>query len=630
PFIGTGGHGHTYPGASAPFGMMQLSPDTRYDGWDGCGGYHYSDSIIYGFSHTHLSGTGVSDYADLLITPQGGKLKKDPLFIDPKKGYGHKFSHEQEEASPGFYSVFLPEDNIQVRLTTDIHSGMHEYTFKNKDGKKQILLDLDYRDELLASDFNVESKKSVSGYRISNAWATEQHFYFFLETNIPFLKAKRIKRGGRHKVLLIFPDKSEKILLKVGISAVDVAGAKNNLATEIPHFNFETTRNKVHKMWQNELSRITFHSTLKDINEIFYSSLYHTFLVPNEFSDTDGKYRGMDNNIHTLKDKTDKQYTVFSLWDTFRGAHPLYTLIQQDRTNAFIRTFIRQDAQQNDLPVWELAGNETECMIGYHSVSVIADAYLKGLRDYDADEAFRAMVRTSNRSDFSKNFNAKNGFVSLDIEPESVSKALEYSYDDFCIAQMAKSMGNRGLSSEYNRRAMSFINHFDSSSQFFRARRSGMWMGSFRPEEVNFNYTEANAWQYSLFAPHAIGILDKLHRNDLEGHLNQLFEVSSKTSGRDQADITGLIGQYAHGNEPSHHMAYLFNYVNRPDLTQKYVDSILFNLYQNEPDGLSGNEDCGQMSSWYVLSSMGLYPMSPGRPYYEFGRPICHEATLHL
>jgi predicted alpha-1,2-mannosidase len=631
PFIGTGGHGHTYPGASAPFGMMQLSPDTRNDGWDGCGGYHYDDSIIYGFSHTHLSGTGVSDYADLLITPQVGKPKLYPKF-EKEGGYGHSFAHESEKAAPGFYSVLLYEQQIRAEMTVDVHSGLHKYTFLGKDDNKYLLLDLDYRDKVLSADFKTIGNNSLEGHRVSKAWAEEQHFYFYLESNVDWTKAKRIFSQGRHKLLLKFPKNTKEIILRVGISAVDTEGAKKNLNSEIDGFDFNAQRAKVNRFWEKELSKIYFHSEEYETNVIFYTALYHSYLNPNTFSDVDGRYRGMDKNIHQLADKNDKHYTVFSLWDTFRATHPLFTITQQEKTNQFIRTFLRMDEQQNDLPVWELAGNETECMIGYHSVSVIADAFTKGIIEFDSEKALAAMISTSKDSAYSKAFYAKNGYLSLDIEPESVSKILEYAYDDFCISKMARKMGHESIAEEYIIRSMNFINHFDPTTQFFRARRGGLWMSPFRPDEVNFNFTEANAWQYSLFAPHAVDVLIDLHsgKKALENHLDKMFTANSETSGRNQADITGLIGQYAHGNEPSHHMAYLYNYVDRADKTQLYLDSILYNLYQNAPDGLSGNEDCGQMSSWFVLSALGLYQIAPGNPVYDIGRPLLSEGEITL
>ena len=632
PFIGTGGHGHTYPGATAPFGLVQLSPDTRFDGWDGCSGYHYSDSIIYGFSHTHLSGTGVSDYADLLIVPQCGKKAKTiPGYIDAKNGYAHRFSHEQEEASPGLYSVYLPDQKIRVRLTATERAGLHEYIFEEKKGKKFILIDLDHRDQLLGKSIVLEDKQTISGFRISNAWASEQHFYFHMALSKPYEKATYITKNGQYKLLLTFPESTDRISIRVGISGVDNEGAKANLNAEMKDFQFNKYHLATKKKWNEELSKIAITTNNREIKTIFYTGMYHAFLQPNIWSDYDGRYRGRDKAIHQLP-LGEKQYTVFSLWDTYRAAHPLYTLVQPQRNLDFIRTFLRQFDEGGDLPVWELAANETECMIGYHSVSVIADAYAKGLTDFDAEKALEAMIATSNFDELGKTHFRENGFIGSGDEPESVSKTLEYAYNDFCIAQMAKQMGKSDVYQEYYRRSLNFMNIYDPSTKFMRARRGGLWHQPFDPAEVNFNYTEANSWQYSLYAPHAMDVLRDLigGPDSLEAWLDRLFTTEMELSGRHQVDITGLIGQYAHGNEPSHHMAYLYNYTNSPHKTQLYVDRILKEMYSIQPDGLSGNEDCGQMSAWYVLSALGLYQIAPGNPFYDFGRPLIDEATLKL
>jgi predicted alpha-1,2-mannosidase len=639
PFIGTGGHGHTYPGASAPFGMIQISPDTRKDDWDGCSGYHYSDSIIYGFSQTHLSGTGVPDYCDLLIVPQSGKAKIVSKLENAKKGYGSRFLHSDEKASPGYYEVLLKEENIKVRLTSGQRCGLHEYTFLNLKEKKYILLDLDPRDKLLSANINVLSKNQISGSRISEGWAREQHFYFYLETSEQFVKAKKIKSNGRHKLLLEFPSKTEQVLLKIGISAVDENGAKNNLK-ELEFLNklnvqgtefFKIFKKANEKRWEDELSKISIASENEEKKIIFYSALYHSFLAPNLFSDFDGRYLGRDNKIHEIE-KNKNQYSVFSLWDTYRGTHPLFTLIQQKKTSEFINTFLNQFDQGGDLPVWELAGNETECMIGYHSVSVIADAYLKGIRGFDTTKALKAMVATSNFDELGKKQFRNQGFISSSDEPESVSKTLEYAYDDFCISEMAKAMKNDSIFKAYYKSSFNFINLLDPSTGFMRARRGAQWYGPFDPSEVNFNYTEANSWQYSLYAPQHIESLTNLlgGKDSLEHWLDRLFTTEMKLSGREQADITGLIGQYAHGNEPSHHMAYLYNFTNAPFKAQVYVDKILNELYHNAPDGLAGNEDCGQMSSWFVLSSIGFYPIAPGSTKYQIGRPLFDQVSLNL
>lgn len=631
PFIGTGGHGHTFPGATVPFGLMQLSPDSRYDGWDGCSGYHYSDSIIYGFSHTHLSGTGVSDYGDLLVVPQLGKPKTVAKY-EHKNGYGNEFSHDNEIAEAGYYEVKF-NNGIQIRLSTTERAGMHEYIFPEGKETKSILLDLSHRDEVLETSFSLIDDKTIEGTRISKAWTVEQHFYFSSQFSVNPEKVKWADKSKR-KLLLIFPKGTGKILYRVGMSNVDVDGARKNLQKEIPHWDFNFVKASAQKKWREQLNKIEFYGS-KDEMTNFYTALYHSCIAPNIFNDVDGRYRGRDMQIHQLE-KGQEQYTVFSLWDTYRATHPLYTIIEQERTNQFIQTFLRQYDQGGDLPVWELAANETECMIGFHSASVIADAYAKEIRDFDIKKASQAMIATSNFDEFGKRaFN--NGVISIDDEPESVSKTLEYAYDNFCVSDFLKRTAdiepkNAELVSEYDKRALHFVNSFDPNTGFMRTRDNLRWHSPFSPEEVNFNFTEANSWQYSLYAPQAMPTLTKLigGKDALETWLDRLFTASSKTSGRHQVDITGLIGQYAHGNEPSHHMAYLYNYTNTPHKSQKRVKEILETQYWNEPDGLSGNEDCGQMSSWYVLSSLGFYPIAPGLPYYDFGFPILNKAKINL
>ncbi|NRA12868.1 MAG: glycoside hydrolase family 92 protein, partial [Crocinitomicaceae bacterium] len=633
PFVGTGGHGHTYPGASAPFGMMQLSPDTRHDGWDGCSGYHYSDSIIYGFSHTHLSGTGVSDYGDLLIVPQIGKPRINPGHSS-NNGYQARFSHKDEIATPGYYSVKLNEGDMNVRLTVSERAGYHQYFFNRTSGKKFILIDLDHRDRIISSAINLIDKTTISGNRVSNAWAEEQYFHFYIKIDTPYQKARIFKKNGRNKLLLIFPKSTKQISIKVGMSHVSEDGAKLNLEKELPDWKFEAAKVRVQNKWRVELNKISFTSKEEEVMKNFYTALYHSYLNPNVSSDVDGKYR-YGKNIHQLGEEDYENYTVFSLWDTYRAAHPLFTLTQVDRTNAFINTFLRFYDYKKDLPVWELAGNETECMIGYHSVSVIADAYSKGIYDYDARKALEAMITTSTLDEYGKLEYARDGFLGTGIEPESVSKTLEYAYDDYCIHEM---INRYTLETDdlffsdkldtYLKRAMNFVNLYDPNSKFMRGRRSGQWHSPFDPAEVNFNYTEANSWQYSLYAPHAVGVLRDLigGKDSLEAWLDRLFTTEMDLSGRHQADITGLIGQYAHGNEPSHHMAYLYNYTNAPEKTQYYIDRIQREMYSNNPDGLSGNEDCGQMSAWYVLSALGIYQIAPGSTFYEFGRPLMDKA----
>lgn len=634
PFIGTGGHGHTYPGASAPFGMMQLSPDTRYNGWDGCSGYHYSDSIIYGFSHTHLSGTGVEDYCDILVVPQIGRLKQEPEYLHHKEGYGSTFSHSNEKASPGYYSVKL-DNGIFAEFTVSQRAGIHHYIFPQNTEKKYILVDLTHRDRLLKYDLKQISATEFSGARVSSSWAKEQYQYFHLNTSVAPIAVSYDE--NKTKLILEFPATLVDLEIKIGLSAVNENGAAINLNREIGEKSFAEVKELVEQEWKKELSAVTVSRTDKNAATIFYTALYHSYLAPNVFSDLNNEYRGLDQDIHKVNDQA-KQYTVFSLWDTYRATHPWYTLFQQRRTIDFIRSFENHYLHSGDLPVWELAGNETNCMIGYHSASVIADAYIKGIKQIDVPLFVNALETTANLDEFGKrNFN-EQGFIDYKAEPESVSKTLEYAYDSYCIytfLKAAKEDGfkvKEGLIDVFYNRSFNFINIFDPQTGFMRARNGGIWHSPFKPEEVNFNFTEANSWQYSLYAPHAIPVLTELlgGKAALQKWLDQLFAAKSDLAGNHQADITGLIGQYAHGNEPSHHMAYLYNYTDAPEKTAVIVDSVLHHYYHNAPDGLSGNEDCGQMSSWYTFSSLGLYPVSPGSGIYDFGRPIFTSAELLL
>lgn len=639
PLIGTGGHGHTYPGATAPFGLVQLSPDTRLTGWDGCSGYHYSDSLLYGFSHTHLSGTGVSDYGDILLMPITGKVVYNNG-ADGKKGYRSRFSHRKEKAQAGYYEAYLEDYQVKAALTATPRVGVHRYVFpKGKDA--HVLLDLVHRDKVIASQIEIVNDREIRGYRLSNAWATRQHIYFVAQFSKPFKKHALLEgtqtnqhkkaQGESIKASFSFGTfaQEEAVIVKVGISAVSMEGAKRNLKAEAPHWDFNATRQKVQNAWNHELARIQVEGRSKKEQEIFYTAMYHSFIAPNVFNDVDGAYRGRDQKVHT----TDHQYfTVFSLWDTYRATHPLYTLVQQKRTNDFIKTFLLQYQQDKILPVWELAGNETQCMIGYHAVPVIADAYMKGIRGYDAQLALQAAQASANQSKFGIGAYRKFGYIPASEEPESVSKTLEYAYDDWCIAQMAKNMGKEAVYKDFIQRAQAYKNIFDKNTGFMRAKRQNRWFAPFRPEEVNFNYTEANSWQYSLYVPQDIAGLTSMlgGKAKLEQWLDNLFTASKETSGRHQADITGLIGQYAHGNEPSHHMAYLYNYADKPWKTQQRVAEILRTMYNNQPEGLSGNEDCGQMSAWYILSAMGFYPVTPGSNDYVLGSPVFPKTTLKL
>ncbi len=640
PFIGTGGHGHTFPGAVLPFGMMQLSPDTRLTGWDGCSGYHFSDSVVYGFTHTHLSGTGVSDYGDVLLIPCTGNLTwKNGNPSKNEDGYFSYFSHDNEIAEPGYYSTFLDKYKIKVELTATERAGMHKYTFPKAE-KAHILLDLEHRDQVLESHIKIVSPTEIEGYRISSAWAKNQYIYFVVQFSSPFenhalalndsILADSTQISGTNiKAAFFYKTKrSETISLRIGISAVDIAGARANLNYEIKHWDFDSLKMNARNKWNAELSKVEIKSNEQQQKLIFYTGLYHSFLNPHIFHDVDGRYRGGDLKIH--HETSFKNHSVFSLWDTFRATHPLFTILQPDRTEDFIQSMLKFYEYSGFLPVWELAANETT-MIGYHSVSAIADAYLKGIRGFDAKLALKAMVKSAEQNRFGLDFYQQFGFIPLDKEPESVSKTLEYAYDDWAIALMAKELGQKKIYRNFIQRAQYYKNIFDPQTGFMRPKSNGAWLSPFDPKEVNFNYTEANSWQYSFFVPQDVsGFMQLLGGSEyLEQKLDALFSESNQTTGRTQVDITGLIGQYAHGNEPSHHMVYLYNYVGKPWKTQHFVNRILNEMYTNDPNGLIGNEDCGQMSSWYVLSALGFYQLNPGADIYAIGTPIFPEAVIH-
>ncbi|SDQ72182.1 alpha-1,2-mannosidase, putative [Chryseobacterium soldanellicola] len=642
PFIGTGGHGHTFPGAIVPFGMVQLSPDTRVDGsWDGCSGYHYSDSVIYGFSHTHLNGTGVSDYGDIMLMPTIGNPSLD------SKQYSSKFSHKNEKASAGFYAVTLDKNNIDVRLTTTKRVGYHEYTF-NKAGNANIILDLNHRDKLLEGEVKIIDNKTIEVFRRSEAWATNQYIYARIEFSKPMKISKEFLSGekiegiseGKKKVsfygtklALAFSTqvkKGEKILVKVSISPTGYEGAAKNMLAEGKSNDFEAIKKQAVADWDKELSKIEVKSSDKDKLTVFYTAMYHVFTQPNINMDVDGKYRGRDNKFYMAKGFD--YYSVFSLWDTFRGAHPLMSLIERKRTADFINTFIKQYEQGGKLPVWELASNETECMIGYHAVSVIADAMAKGITGFDYEKAFEASKHSAMLDIFGLNAYKQNNYIAIDDEHESVSKTVEYAYDDWCIAQMAKILGKKENYQYFMKRSQNWKNLYNPKNGFMQPRKNGNWYEPFEPREVNNNYTEGNSWHYSYSVQQDIPGLIAAHggKEKFEQFIDAIFAAPDKTTGREQVDITGLMGQYAQGNEPSHHIAYLYNYVGKPEKTDAKIKYILDNYYKNAPDGLIGNEDCGQMSAWYILSTMGIYAVTPGLPEWQTTKPYFDEVKIHL
>ncbi len=699
PFIGTGGHGHTFPGPVVPFGMVQVGPDTRVDGsWDGCSGYHFDDTTLYGFSHTHLSGTGCSDFGDIMLMP----IKSDKPVWDAKT-YSSKFDKASEKANVGYYAVKVHND-INVELTSSARVGFHQYTFE-EEGTYQIVLDLFHRDKLLEGSITKVGDNAIQGYRRSEAWAKDQYTFFYIEFSKPFehfdtsksplritfkksekyywiglglvfivlfliafysFKRKRknaaqlaVNTIGSTKKpsLLIFSipfvlifllvaylafnfaqiegvanmrfsmNKGEKLHVKVAISLVDENGAKQNLLAEVPHWNFDKTIEDAQKLWNEELSKIEVKGGNQAQDTIFYTALYHCFIHPSLANDVDGRYRGRDNKIYTNKEFN--YYSVFSLWDTFRALHPLFNSVQRERNKDFIKTFLAQYQQVGRMPMWELASNETDCMIGYHSVSVVADALAKGIDGFDKNSLLEAVKGTAENHPYGAQLFTKNGFLSVEDESQSVSKTLEYAYNHWCVQQIFEHYKeSNNLPKGINPNNWQYV--FNPKTGFMQPRSNGGWQHPFDPKEVNNNYTEANAWQYTFFVPQDVEGLIKVMGGaaNFEAKLTELFETSSQTTGRTQADITGLIGQYAHGNEPSHHMAYLYNYVGKPHLTQQKVYQILTTLYHNAPDGLSGNEDCGQMSAWYVFSAMGFYPVTPGKNSYELGTSLFNEIKI--
>ena len=594
PFVGTDAHGHTFPGAVAPFGMMQLSPDTRPEAgdWDGCSGYHYSDGVIYGFSHTHLSGTGCDDWCDILLLPG----------TEPSP-----FSHAREKAAPGYYEVFLDGPQVLARLTAGRRVGVHEYTFP-AGIRPQITLDLRHRDPLEAWRITPEGRTAVSGWRQSNSWAMGQDVYFHMEFSAP-AKCKLLD-GGR-KAVFTFPRNARTVTVRVGISSVSEENARQNLLAEYPA-SFEAQRAQTEAAWEAYLAKLECPWQDEEHLRRFYTALYHTGIHPSLYSDANGEYRGMDRQVHRAEGW--ERYTVLSLWDTFRGEHPLLWELEPERSHDFLKTFLSIYDEAGKLPVWELSGYETNCMIGYNAAPVIADALARGFTDFDVEKALEALLASSRRSEFGLDSFRANGLVLADDEHESVSKTLEYAYDDWCVAQVAKYLGRMDVYEEYMTSAQYWRNVFDPETGFMRARLNGRWFSPFDPREVNNHYTEANSWQYSLFVPHDIaGLIDALGGPEaLEQRLDAMFEAEEGNTGRTQADITGTIGQYAQGNEPSHHVAYLYDYAGRPDKRQARVWQILETLYSSAPDGLCGNDDCGQMSAWYVLSTLGRYPVCPG------------------
>lgn len=649
PFIGTGGHGHTFPGAVVPNGMVQLSPDTRLMGWDACSGYHISDSVILGFSHTHLSGTGIGDYGDVLFMPTiGAQNVKQGSNAEPDTGYASRKAKGSEMAKPGYYQVVLADYNIKAELTATKRTGMHRYSFP--EGEAGVIIDLKHTlqgHKNVKNEIEVVSDREIRGMKATKGWAKDQKVYFHAVFSKPF-KSKVIE--GRDMVQLQFGKDAGEVIAKVGLSFVDLEGAKKNLDQENAGWDFDKVQQEASNEWESHLTKIQVEGGSSDQKTIFYTAMYHTCIPPYVFSDVDGRYMGMNKQVKT----SDRPiYTVFSLWDTFRALHPLNTIIDSKKNGELINSLLVKYDEGGVLPMWELAGNYTGTMIGYHAVSVIVDAYMKGQRDFDVEKAYEAIVHSAKYDSvnmdivhkvvkphlmpLAKKYNAELGYIPADLENESVSKALEFAYNDWCIAQMAKDLGKKEDYEFFMERSKRYKKYFDPQTGFMRGKlQNGEWREPFDPkfsQHRKDDYTEGNAWQWTWFVPHDIDGLAGLFggKDKFESKLDQLFAESSDIAGEhSSADISGLIGQYAHGNEPSHHIVYLYNYLNKPYKTQQLVDNILDSLYFNNPNGLSGNEDCGQMSAWYMMSAMGIYQVNPGDPTYTLGRPIFDKVTLNL
>ncbi|MDR0430583.1 MAG: GH92 family glycosyl hydrolase [Tannerellaceae bacterium] len=642
PFIGTGFHGHTYPGVTAPFGAVQLSPDTRFGNWDACSGYHYSDSVIIGFSHTHLSGTGCADLGDILFHPTTKEIK--PV------QQGHifdylPFSHKDESASPGYYSVDFKQEGIKAELTATTYTGMHRYTYA-KGKEANLIIDMSHllTEEVIDSvEIRQTASNEISGVRRTQGWASNQYVFFVARFSKDFQSVRQINDGkileanenpsNNNRQLFIKFGKSDgsSVVACVGLSVVSEENARRNLEDNIGGFDFDMVRKSLHDQWNKELSKIKVEGGSRHDMKNFYTAAYHTKLMPNVMSDVNGQYRRHDMKI-AQQPQGKKYYSAFSIWDTFRAWNPLQTLIDTVLVNDMIASYLEMYDALGELPIWPLSAGETYTMIGYHAVSVIADAYMKGIRGFNIEKAYEAMKASSDINKKGSDYYINNGFIPSNIKKESVSCLLEYAYDDWCISQVAGELGKMDDYDKYTQRALSYINVFDGYTRFFRGKRlDGNWDSPFNPFEPGRAYTEATAWQYRFFVPHDVNGMIQLFggREQFINRLDSLFVVEDKVQG-DMVDITGLIGQYAHGNEPSHHMAYLYNYVGQPWKTQEMTRRILKEMYHPAPEGISGNEDCGQMSAWYILSSLGFYAVCPGSNQFIITTPLFEKATVLL
>jgi predicted alpha-1,2-mannosidase len=639
PFIGTGFHGHTYPGAAYPFGQIQLSPDNGTEGWDWCSGYHYSDSIVAGFSHLHLSGTGIGDLADISFLP----VATDVTFTDGETNkdfvarYAGRYTHDQEVAKPGYYAMTMKNSGIKAEFTVTEQAGLHRYSFP-ENGQSNLLINLGFAinwDKPYQTELTVVDDKTVTGVRLSHGWAEDQHVYFVVRFSEPIAESKITTVGGEGRTVGFLKFNAKQLLAKVGISSVSVANAQANLDASLPGWDFEATCQAASDAWEKELDKIKITSNDPVQKKIFYTALYHTMVAPALFSDLNGEFKGVKGDVQ--KAEGYKRYTVFSLWDTYRALHPLFTLTQPDRVNDMVKTMLDHYKQTGVLPVWELEGNETWCMVGNHSIAVIGEAIMKNIGDFDRELAFEAMKATSLHDRDGMGYYDKLGYMPADKEKQSVAKSEEVAIDDWAVAAVAQKLGKTEDAAYFAKRALNYRNYFDKETGFMRGKLSnGQWTTPFDPVFSNHegsDYTEGNAWQYLWLAPQDVdGLIELLGGKEaFANKLEQLFTVAEGVKGENASpDISGLIGSYAHGNEPGHHTTFLFNYAGRAWRTQELNRQIQTEMYTDKPDGLCGNEDCGQMSAWYVFSAMGLYPVNPPELKYQFGSPIVQEASIEV
>ena len=645
-YIGSGGHGHVFVGAGVPFGAVQVGPNNIYKGWDWCSGYHYSDSIIIGFSQTHLNGTGCADMGDILMMPYTGKVRiKRGEQNDISKGYASYFKHTNETVSPAFYSVLL-NNGVKVELTASKHAGFHKYIFPAKIAEGHVIIDLmeGNGNQADSTYMCLVDAYTIKGYRFSKGWSPRHKVFFVAKMNYPVtslslfdndILVKKKEAYGKIKGVLSFDKAPAQILIKVGISSVSTANAAANIQAEIPGWNFIGIVEKGKLLWEKELSLISVETKDNVKKQVFYTSLYHTFIAPVSYSDVNGDFRGHNDKVYTHVPYTN--YSTLSLWDTYRALNPLFTIIQTARVSDIVNSMLGIFDQQGRLPIWPLAGGETDCMPGYSSVQIIADAYLKGIKGFDVDRAYHAIkVSTTNPNQRGVPAVMEKGFIPCDKIHEATSIAMEYAVADWGVAQMAKRLGKQADFENYSRRADYFKNYFDSSIGFIRPKMNdGSWRTPYDPIRSIHgvgDFTEGNGWQYTFFAPQNPEGLIALMNGDnwFVKKLDQFFTETGDMGPDASSDISGLIGQYAHGNEPSHHIAYLYAFAGQQWKTAERVRFIMNEFYTNKKDGIIGNEDCGQMSAWYILSSMGFYQVNPSNGLFVFGSPLFDKVSIAL